>query len=115
MILNSKGEEIFSNQPTHPGEMLGDELEARNLTQKQLAAMLGVSGTFISELIRGKKSISVALALGLEKILGINASFWLNGQAQYNRNLAYLKAKRELDRLQVPHARQIELLKAVAA
>ena len=115
MILNSQGEEIFAVHPTHPGEMIADELEARELTQKQLSEGLGVSATFISELIRGKKSVSVAMALKLETVLAIDASFWLNAQRNYNRDVAYQKAKRELKRLNVPEAKQRELLKAVAA
>ena len=51
MILNSHGEEIFAAHPAHPGEMVADELDVRKLTQKQVAEQLGVSATFISELI----------------------------------------------------------------
>lgn len=115
MVLNRKGEEIFAAHPTHPGEMLADELEARQMSQKQLAAQTGVSATFISELLRGKKSVSVVMALKLEAALDIDAFFWLNAQRNYNRDLAYQKAKQELSRLNVPEARQQELLKAVAA
>jgi HTH-type transcriptional regulator/antitoxin HigA len=115
MILNRKGEEIFAAHPTHPGELLTDELETRQMTQKQLANQTGVSATFISELIRGKKSVSVAMALKLEAVLEIDASFWLNAQRNFNRDLAYQKAKQEMTKLNVPEARQRELLKAVAA
>lgn len=115
MVLNSKGEELFSNHPTHPGDILGDELETRAVTRLELSRQIGVSATFVSELVRGKKSVSVAVALKLENALGINASFWLNGQVQYNRNLAYLKAKREMKRLNVPEDKQKELLKAITA
>ncbi|MBO0931231.1 HigA family addiction module antitoxin [Fibrella aquatilis] len=115
MTLSSLGEEIFPAHPTHPGEMLADELEARNITQKHLAELLGISATFISELIRGKKSVSVAMALKLEQALQIDASFWLNAQRNYNRDMVYHKAKREMKRLNVPEARQKELLKAVAS
>lgn len=115
MVLNRKGEEIFAAHPTHPGELLTDELEARQMSQKQLANQTGVSATFISEMIRGKKSVSVTMALKLEAVLEIDASFWLNAQRNYNRDLAYQKAKQELSRLNVPESRQRELLKAVAA
>lgn len=101
--------------PTHPDEMLADELEARQMTQKQLAEQTGVSATFVSELIRGKKSVLVAMALKLEEVLAIDASFWLNAQRNYNRDVACQKAKKELKRLKVPEVRQQELLKAVAA
>ena len=105
MILNSNGEEIFAIHPTRPGEMLADELGVRKITQQQLAEQLSVSATFVSKLIRGKKSVSVAMALKLEAVLQIDASFWLNAQRNYNRNLAYQKAKRKMKRLNVPENR----------
>ena len=74
-----------------------------------------MSATFVSELIRGKKSVSVAMALKLEAVLEIDASFWVNAQRNYNRELAYRKAKRELKRLNVSEAKQRELLKAAAS
>ena len=115
MILNSEGEHIFAGHPMHPGEMIADELTARHTTQKHLAEQLDVSATFVSELIRGKKSASVVMALKLEEALQIDASFWFNAQRNYNRDVAYHKAKRELKRLNVPEAKQKELLKAVAS
>lgn len=93
---------------------MADELEAGELTQKQLSEQLGVSATFVSELIRGRKSVSVAMALRLEAVLEIAASFWLNAQRNHNRDVAYQKAKRELKQLNVSEIKQRELLKAVA-
>ena len=55
------------------------------------------------------------MALKLEAVLEIDASFWLNAQRNYNRDLAYQKAKQEMTKLNVPEGRQRELLKAVAA
>lgn len=115
MTVNSKGEEIFPAHPTHPGQMLADELEARNLTQRQLATLTGCSATFISELIRGKKSVSLSMAVKLEKAIELSAEFWVNAQRQYNRDVIYQKAKRELKRLGLTEAKQRDLLKAVAS
>lgn len=42
-------------EPTHPGEILGEELEARGLTQKKFAATLGVSYSVLNEIINGKR------------------------------------------------------------
>ena len=114
MTYNSKGEEIFPAHPTHPGQMLADELEAWHMTQRQLAGLMDVSASSISALIRGKKSVSMSMALKLESALKLSAEFWLNAQRQYNRDTAYRNAKRELKRLNVSAERQKELLKAVA-
>ena len=68
----------------HPGEIISDILEERNLTQKELAQRAGVSETFLSEVIHGKKDISKGLAIGLERTLEVPRSFWLNLQANYD-------------------------------
>ena len=113
MTYNSKGEEIFPSHPIHPGQMLADELEAWYMTQQQLAGLMGVSASSISELVRGKKSVSMSMALKLEAALEISAEFWLNAQRHYNQDTAYHKARRVLKRLNVTAAKQKALLKAV--
>ncbi len=114
MLRDKDGNEIFSGEPTHPGEMLADELEARTLTQKELARVIGVSATFVSELIRGKKSVSLRIALKLEAALGVEAEFWVNAQRNYNRGIAYLNAKNELKLLNVSPDKQQAILRAIA-
>ena len=37
----------------HPGEIIKDELEAINMTQKELAILLGVKSSYINEIIKG--------------------------------------------------------------
>lgn len=64
----------------HPGEIISDI----NLTQKELAQRAGVSETFLSEVIHGKKDISKEFAAGLECALEVPHSFWLNLQANYD-------------------------------
>ena len=68
----------------HPGETISDILEERNLTQKELAQRAGVSETFLSDVIHGKKDISNELAADLECALEVPRSFWLNLQANYD-------------------------------
>ena len=78
----------------HPGEIVSDILEERNLTQKELAQRAGVSETFLSEVIHGKKNISKELAMGLEYALGVPSSFWLNLQANYDAKMIGLQKER---------------------
>ena len=78
----------------HPGEIISDILEERNLTQKELAQRAGVSETFLSEVIRGKKDISKELAIGLECALEVPRSFWLNLQANYDAEMIGLQKER---------------------
>lgn len=73
---------------THPGELIRDELRVRGLTQKRLAEMTGIKASVISETITGKRSVSLNMAVTLEKALGIPADMWMNLQTQYNLDSA---------------------------
>ena len=67
--------------PTHPGEMLREEfLRPLKLTQRELAARLGVSYPRINELVHGKRGITPDTALRLERLLGMPAQLWMNLQ-----------------------------------
>ena len=78
----------LSDLPIPPGEVLEEELEARGMTQKELAARLGRPAQAINEIIKAKKSITPDTAIGLEKVLGIDAKFWTNLEADYRMVLA---------------------------
>ena len=79
---------MFSDMPIPPGEILEEELEARGMTQKELAARLGRPAQVINEIIKGKKAITADTAIGLGKVLGIDAQFWTNLEADYRLALA---------------------------
>lgn len=63
----------------HPGEKLADILKERGILYDEL----GVSISYISDVMAGKENISKGLALGLERVLGVPQSFWCNLQANY--------------------------------
>ena len=79
---------LQSDAAIPPGELLQEELEARGMTQKLLAQMVGRPAQLISEICRGKKEITADTALDLEKALGIPAYFWMNLEADYRLALA---------------------------
>ena len=73
---------------THPGEMIRDELKARGMTQKRLAELTGIQTSVLSETVNGKRSVSIAMAVALEKVLGIPADIWMNLQTQHDLDVA---------------------------
>ena len=75
-------------EPTHPGELIRDELEERHLTQAKLAEQIGVSPSLLNEVINGKRGVNTELALLLEAALGISANMFLQLQADYNMQVA---------------------------
>lgn len=78
---------------THPGEMLKDELRERGMTQKQLAAETGIKPSVLSETINGKRSVSLNMAVSLERALGIPADIWMNLQNQYDLDTAAIATR----------------------
>ncbi len=71
----------------HPGESLEEALIDRNMSQKELAVRTGFTEKHVSTVINKVKPISVAFAMKLEIALGIEASFWIRLQANYDREL----------------------------
>lgn len=91
-------------EPTHPGEMLLEEfLRPLGLTQRECAARLGVSYPRLNDLIHGRRAMTPDTALRLERLLGVEAQFWLNLQATWDlyhaRKSPGAKAIRRITRL----------------
>ena len=96
MTIDDRGE-VYSDLAIPPGETLADEIASRGMSQTELAARLGRPVQVVNEIIHGKKAITDDTALGLEKVLGIPAAFWVNLEQNYRMTRARL---RERDRLQ---------------
>lgn len=70
-----------------PGETLKDIIDEIDMSQKELAARLGISEKHLTQVINGKAEISRDLAEKLEMVLGIDAIFWLNLENEYRETL----------------------------
>lgn len=80
--------ELHPSTPIHPGEILKDELEARGMSQRKFADLIGVSYSVLNEVINGKRPITTEYALKIEAATDIPAHIWLNMQAEYNMQTA---------------------------
>lgn len=80
--------------PTHPGDVLKEELESRGISQKQFASCLGISYTMLNEILNCKRPVSTDFALMVEAALGINPELLINMQERYN--LAKAKTEQSL-------------------
>ena len=75
-------------QPTHPGEVLKDELEYRGISQRGLARQIGISYSVLNEVLNGKRSLNTELALMMEAALGVDAGPLLAMQNEYDMMMA---------------------------
>ena len=82
MATNAKS--IVPAIATHPGSVLKKELKARGIKQKDFAKAIGMPAPNLSELIKGKRNVTEAIAIKLEEALGIPFQNWMNLQNRYH-------------------------------
>lgn len=94
-----------------PGEIIREELEAREWTQADLAEIMGRPIQAIGEIVRGKKRITEETARELELAFGIDAEIWLRNEALYRLHKAEKPspaiAHRALLRQKFPYVREM--------
>jgi addiction module HigA family antidote len=84
MIANN----ITPYEPTHPGEILKEEIEYRGISQRRLAAQMGVAYSVLNEVLNSKRPVTTEYALLFEAALGIDAGIFVRMQADYNMQTA---------------------------
>ncbi|MBQ6725312.1 MAG: HigA family addiction module antidote protein [Bacteroidales bacterium] len=90
--------------PTHPGEVIKDEIEYRGISQRSLAQKIGVSYTQLNEILNGKRNLNTETAMLIAAALNIDAEPLLDMQTRYNiisarRNKAFTKRLAEISRV----------------
>lgn len=78
----------FGYTPTHPGEVVKDEIEYRGISQRALANRVGMAYSVVNEILNGKRPISTKTALMFEAALGIPAYILVRLQEKYDMQTA---------------------------
>lgn len=73
---------------THPGALLLSEfLEPLGISQKQLAAHIGLTPAHVNEIVKGSRGITARTAWLLAQAFETTPAFWLNAQMVYELSL----------------------------
>ena len=75
------------NYAVPPGWILGECLEAQEISHAEFARRCGRSSKLISEIIAGKAPIEPATAIQFEKVLGVAVGIWLGIESDYRLHL----------------------------
>ena len=75
-------------EATHVGEVIKDELSARNMKQSELSELTGIQKSNLNDVIKGKRALTPEMALLIGNALGISAEFLINIQTQYDLYVA---------------------------
>ncbi len=61
--------------PTHPGEVLKDEIAARGISQRQLSESIGLTYSVVNEILNSRRPLTAKTALLFEAALDVPAQF----------------------------------------
>lgn len=84
--------------PTHPGEIVKDEIEYRGISQRKLAEQMGIGYSVLNEILNARRPVTEKTAMMFEAALGLNAETLIRLQTKYNMRMA-LKDKTFMQRL----------------
>ena len=89
---------------THPGEVIKDELEFRGISQRRLAAEIGVPASQLNEVLNAKRPLSAEMALLIGQALDLDAEPLLSLQMKYNllsakRNKSFFEHLKKIPRI----------------
>ena len=94
MIANN----LTPYEPTHPGEILKDEIEYRGMSQRKLAMQMEISYNILNDILNCRRPLSANTAMLFEAALGVKAEMLMRMQLRYNMQIAS-QDKTFLDRL----------------
>ena len=85
--------------PVHPGEvLLEDFMKPLGLSQYRVAKDIGVPPLRISQIVRGKRSVTADTAMRLARYFGTSAVVWLRLQVRYDLEVAEAKLAKRIER-----------------
>lgn len=80
-----------------PGDTITETIEYLKMNQVELAERMGKKPSKVNDIISGKEPITVNTAFLLEKVLGIDAQFWLNLEMIYREKLSRIEQEEALE------------------
>lgn len=97
---------------SHPGERIGNYVNAQGVNKTRLAASLGLSRVSLHLLMHGDLRVSPKIAAALEKTLGMRAERLLEEQAEYDLSQAQAALQKFRDQPPVPQSKQMSFAMA---
>lgn len=82
-----KEKELAKSLISPPGDTLKEHLEFIGMKPSELAKKMNVPQEKIEALICGKEPITAEIAVQLENVLHIPATFWRNREKEYRQEL----------------------------
>ena len=78
----------YGAYPTHPGEVLKEEIEERGISKRQLADRMGLTYSVVNEILNAHRPLTAKTALMFEAALDVPADSLMYLQTKYNLQVA---------------------------
>ena len=106
--------QYFPESVTHPGEILLEALEERELGAKEFAIRTGKPEKTITAVLKSESSITPDMAILFEQVLKIPSHFWLEAQRNFDEYQARLHYQNAITEAQIwaytfPYAKMANL------
>ncbi|MCF2604574.1 HigA family addiction module antidote protein [Parabacteroides distasonis] len=75
---------FICQRPIHPGELIKEELDYRNVRQNKLAEQMGISYKVLNDILNCRRPLTTSTAMLFEAALGVNARLLMRMQLDYN-------------------------------
>lgn len=90
---DKQGNLIRVKSHPHPGVFLAKEIYKLGITKAEASRLMGMFPHRFSEISRGKRSISIPIALRLEKTFGFDPEYWMTLQLKHDLHCCRLDPK----------------------
>jgi HTH-type transcriptional regulator/antitoxin HigA len=80
-----------------PGDTIQETIDTIGMSQAELAERIGRPKEKLNDIIKGREPITMKTAILLERVLGINVSFWMARENQYRMELANIEQQKFLE------------------
>ena len=77
--------------PTHPGDILKEELNERSISLNKLSRDIRIPLSRVSLIVNGKRAVTADTALRLARYFGTSPQLWMNLQIAYDLEIAERK------------------------
>ncbi len=81
--MTTDTETIHSDIAIPPGEYLEEVIDELGISKSELASRMSHPPSKLTQLFKGKKAITPATAIQLEKVTGVPAHIWTGLEAEY--------------------------------
>lgn len=85
--------ELIPFKATHPGTIIAEELDYRGIKHNEFAQLIGMQPTHFSSLLKGRRSISVEVALKIEQHTDLKAEQLLALQSKFEVDCKRIKER----------------------